>query len=54
MSVALIFTALAALFLTMAAIRFGRGGGISHPQTRTWLLVGAIFGAVSAYLFYQG
>jgi hypothetical protein len=54
MSVALIFTALAALFMTMAAIRIGRDRSISHPQPRTWLLIGAIFGAVSAYLFYQG
>ena len=26
----------------------------SHPQVRTWLLIGVIFGVVSAWLFYQG
>jgi hypothetical protein len=28
-----------------------RGGSLSHPQTKTWLIVGAIFAAVSAWLF---
>jgi len=26
---------------------------ISHPQVRTWLLLGIIFSAVSAWLFDQ-
>jgi hypothetical protein len=45
---------LAAAFLTAALLRLSRGGGIGHPQTRTWLLVAVIFAAVSAWLFSQG
>jgi hypothetical protein len=46
-----ILGALAVAFLLAASIRLSRGGGIRHPQTRTWLLVGVIFAAVSAWLF---
>jgi hypothetical protein len=49
-----ILGALSLIFLTMAFMRLARGGAKAHPQTRTWLLIGAIFGVVSAYLFYQG
>jgi high-affinity Fe2+/Pb2+ permease len=45
-----ILAGLAAVFIVMALAR----GGPSHPQSRTWLLIGVIFGAVSAWLFYQG
>ena len=45
-----ILAGLAAVFVVMALMR----GGPSHPQSRTWLLIGVIFGAVSAWLFYQG
>ena len=44
-----IFAGLAALFIVMGLAR----GGPSHPQSRTWLLVGVIFGAVAAWLFSQ-
>ena len=44
---------LAVAFLTAALIRLLRGAGIAHPQTRTWLLISAIFGIVSAWLFYR-
>lgn len=44
-----ILTALAVAFLVAALMR---GGGISHPQSRTWLLIGVIFGIVSAWLWY--
>jgi hypothetical protein len=40
-------------FLAPALTRLSRGGGIGHPQTKTWLLVAAIFAAVSAWLFSQ-
>jgi hypothetical protein len=46
--------ALAVVFLTLALFRMARGGMKAHPQSRTWLLIGAIFGAVSAFLFLQG
>jgi hypothetical protein len=48
-----ILGALAAVFLTAAVLRLSRGGGIGHPQTKTWLLIGVIFAAVSAWLFSQ-
>ena len=54
MPLSIVFTTLAILFLALAVIRLGRDGDISHPRTRTWLLVGFIFGVVSAYLFFQG
>jgi hypothetical protein len=46
--------AFAVAFLIAATIRVSRAGGVRHPQTRTWLLIGVIFGAVSAWLFFQG
>lgn len=49
-----ILTALAVAFLAAAVRRAGRDGGLSHPQTKTWLLIGVIFGVVSAWLFYRG
>ena len=48
-----VIAALSAIFLVLAATRLARGGGASHPQTRTWLLVGVIFAVVSAWLFYR-
>jgi len=46
-----ILGALAVAFLIAAMMRLSRGGGVFHPQTRTWLLVSLIFAAVSAWLF---
>jgi hypothetical protein len=48
-----ILAVLAVAFVAAALMRLSRGG-ISHPQTKTWLLVGVIFAAVSAWLFSQG
>jgi hypothetical protein len=50
-----ILAAFAAIFVA-AALRcmFRRGGGVSHPQTRTWLLIAIIFAVISAWLFSQG
>ncbi len=45
-----IFAALALVFLALALTGSLRGVG---SQTRTWLLIGAIFAVVSGYLFYQ-
>ena len=42
---------LAVVFLAAALMRLSRGGGISHPQTKTWLLIAVIFAVVSAWLF---
>lgn len=49
-----ILAVLSVLFLILAFTRMARGGGAAHPQSRTWLLIGIIFGVVSAWLFYQG
>jgi len=42
-----------AVFLVMGVLRARRLGTV-HPQARTWLLIAAIFGIISAWLFYQG
>lgn len=50
-----ILAALALVFLVLAASRMGRrADGSAHPQTKTWLIIGVLFGVVSAWLFYQG
>ena len=49
-----ILGALAIVFVGLAVVRTASGGTKAHPQARTWLLIGVIFGAVSAWLFYQG
>jgi hypothetical protein len=54
MAATYILAGLAVVFLAAALMRLSRGGGISHPQTKTWLLIAVIFTAVSAWLFYQG
>jgi hypothetical protein len=48
-----ILGAFAAVFLSAALLRLSRGDGLGHPQARTWLLISAIFAAVSAWLFSQ-
>ena len=49
-----VLAVVAVVFLVAALLRLSRGGGIRHPQTRTWLLVSIIFTVVSAWLFSQG
>jgi uncharacterized membrane protein HdeD (DUF308 family) len=49
-----ILGAFALVFLMAAVLRISRGGGVQHPQTRTWLMISAIFAAVSAWLLSQG
>jgi DMSO reductase anchor subunit len=44
-----ILAALAGLFLIAAAVR-----GRRSPQTRIWILIAAIFGTVSFWLFAAG
>ena len=48
-----ILAVLSVVFLSLGVIRIASVGSKAHPQSRTWLLIGTIFGAVSAYLFYQ-
>ena len=49
MSAPLVIAILAVLFVTMGIARAAREGSLSHPRTRTWLLIGAIFAVMSAY-----
>jgi hypothetical protein len=49
-----ILAALSTIFLVLAVWRMAAGGGASHPQTRTWLIIGVIFALVSAWLFSRG
>jgi hypothetical protein len=44
-----ILAGLAALFIGLGLLR----GAPTRPQSRTWLIIGVIFGAVSAWLFLQ-
>ena len=53
-SAPIVIAVLAVLFGGLAIARAVRDGNLSHPRTRTWLLVAAIFGAVSAYASFQG
>lgn len=48
-----ILAGLALAFLIAGATRLLGGAGRPNPQSRTWLLIGIIFGAVSAWLFFQ-
>jgi len=41
------------VFLVTGVLRASRAG-LSHPQARTWMLIGAILGIVSAWLFSRG
>jgi len=50
---AYICAAVSVLFLTAGVLRLIRDKGGSHPQSRTWLLVGAIFAVVGAWLLYR-
>jgi hypothetical protein len=48
-----ILAVLSAVFLGLALVRIAQGRKASHPAIRTWLIVGVIFGVVSAYLWFQ-
>jgi hypothetical protein len=48
-----ILATLAVVFLLAGAARLLRDGGKANPQSRTWLLIAAIFSAVSAWLWYR-
>jgi hypothetical protein len=48
-----VLAGLSLLFLILAATRLG-ASGVRHPQVRTWFIVGAVFAAVSAWLFVRG
>jgi hypothetical protein len=48
-----ILAALATVFMVLAFTRMASREAKGHPQARAWLLIGVIFTAVSAWLFYQ-
>jgi len=49
-----ILGALSVVFLAAALRRLTRDRGKLQPQSRAWLLIAAIFAAVSTWLFLQG
>jgi hypothetical protein len=49
-----ILAVLSAVFLAFAASRLGRGSAAARGQARVWLMIGVMFGLVSAWLFYAG
>jgi len=52
MDVRWIFTVLGPLFLLLGGIRFLSAGRLV-PQARTWLIVGLVFTAVAAWLWWN-
>jgi NO-binding membrane sensor protein with MHYT domain len=48
-----ILAVLAVAFIIAGTRRLARDGGTRHPQSKTWLLIGAIFAGVSLWLFAQ-
>jgi hypothetical protein len=50
--VPLIFTLLAAMFLSLALIDYRKHGSATRPARKAWLRIGLIFAAVSIYLFF--
>jgi hypothetical protein len=46
------FAGVSVLFLTAGVLRLVRDKGGNHPQSRTWLVVGLIFGIVASWLLY--
>ncbi len=51
MAIRYILPALAAVFLIAALTRIKRTGSRSDPAARTWLIIAAIFSAVSGWLW---
>jgi len=49
-----LFAALGALFVVLAAVRIVRDRGKLGPQWKTWLIIGVLFVAVSAWLSMRG
>jgi hypothetical protein len=49
-----ILALLSMAFLAAGAQRLARDAGKLQPQSRTWLLIGIIFAAVSGWLFARG
>jgi hypothetical protein len=48
-----ILTALSAVFLVLALTRIVQGTKASNPAIRTWLIIGFVFGVVSAWLWLR-
>jgi hypothetical protein len=45
---------LAVVFLVLGGYRLLKNGGTLDPRSRSWLLTGGLFAAVSAWLFWKG
>jgi hypothetical protein len=49
-----ILATLSVVFLVLGGVGTLVARGRPRPKHRTWLLVGAVFAAVSAWLFFKG
>lgn len=49
-----ILAVLSVVFLGLALARIAGGRSAMDPAIRTWLIVGAIFGIVSTWLWFRG
>jgi hypothetical protein len=47
-----ILAGLSMVFLGLAAVQLAQGHSPAEPAVRTWLIVGTIFGIVSAWLWF--
>ena len=54
MATKFILAALSLVFLAAAVLRLTRSAPDTGGQARTWLVIGVIFAAVSAWLSYTG
>lgn len=52
MDARIILAVASAIFLVAGAVRVARDHGRFGPAARTWLMVGAIFGVVAAFLWF--
>ena len=53
MNASWILAVVSAIFLLFAVVRIAQGQSPSHPKIRTWLIVAAILGAVSTWLWLR-
>jgi hypothetical protein len=49
-----ILASLSVVFLVLGGVGTLAARGRPQPRHRTWLVVGAVFAAVSAWLFFKG
>jgi hypothetical protein len=53
MNAAYILLGVGAVFLVAAGVRLKRDSGKLHPQSKTWLIIAGMFGAVGTWLLVR-